>query len=132
MARRAAARAHGPSQRQLRVGELVREALSEALVRGNVHDPVLVEANITITEVKVSADLRNATAFVVPLHGRREEALLVALARAAPHLRAEVNRRVRLKYSPALHFELDHSFDEAERIDALLRAAARHDEAAGE
>jgi ribosome-binding factor A len=120
MARKAAARADGPSQRQLRVGEVLREALIEALARAHFRDPLLAEAHITVSEVRPSPDLRHAKVYVMPLGGENAEALVAALRRAAPYLRAEVNRRVRLKYSPALDFELDSSFDQAHRIDELL------------
>lgn len=127
MARKAAARGDGPSQRQLRVGEVLREALIEALARAHFRDPLLAEAHITVTEVRPSPDLRHAKVYVMPLGGEDSEVLVEALRRAAPYLRSEVNRRVRLKYSPALQFELDRSFDEADRIDALLGCGPDND-----
>ena len=109
-----------PSQRQRRVGELVREALSEALARGHFRDPLLDEARITLTEVRPAPDLRSARVYVMPLGGERAGDLIDALQRAAGYLRGEVNRRVALKFSPALRFEIDGSFDQAQRIGALL------------
>ncbi len=119
----------GPSQRQLRVGELLREALSEVLARGHFRDPMLDDGHITVTEVRAAPDLRSARVFVMPLGGEAAEEKLEALRRAGPYLRGEVNRRVRLKYSPVLHFELDQTFDEVGRIDRLL-APDTSDEAA--
>ena len=109
-----------PSQRQRRVGELVREALSDALARGHFRDPLLGEARITVTEVRPASDLRSATVYVMPLGGERAAELIDALRRAAGYLRGEVNRRVTLKFSPSLRFELDRSFEHARRIDGLL------------
>lgn len=114
----------GESQRQLRVGEALRHALVDLLQRGLVHDPVVAEANLTVTEVRMSRDLRTATVFVSEL-GRdvlRPE-LAAALARARPYLRGELTRRVNLKYAPELRFAQDESFAEAARIDALLATA---------
>jgi ribosome-binding factor A len=112
------------SQRQLRVGEEIRHALAELFLRGDVRDPGLRGVSLTITEVRVSPDLRNATAFVLPLGGGQAEAALAALARAAPWIRGEVTKRVRLRYSPHIDFRLDRSFDRASRIDELLRRPA--------
>jgi len=109
-----------PSQRQRRVGELVREALAEALARGHFRDPLLDGARITVTEVRPAPDLRSARVYVMPLGGERAGDLIDALQRAAGYLRGEVNRRIALKFSPALRFELDGSFDRAQRIEALL------------
>lgn len=111
----------GGGQRQLRVGEAVRHALADLLSRGAVHDPVLAESNLTISEVRMSRDLRQATVFVSELGGAglRPE-VEAALGRARPFLRGEVARRVNLKYAPEMRFQLDTSFDEAERIERLL------------
>ena len=109
-----------PSQRQRRVGELIRGALSEALARGEFRDPVLSAVRLTVTEVRPAPDLRTARVFVVPLGGEREGEALDALQRAAGYLRGEVNRRVRLKFSPSLSFEIDRSFEHVQRIDRLL------------
>jgi ribosome-binding factor A len=112
----------GPSQRQQRVAELVRHALAEVLSRGDLQDDVLTRNVITIPEVRMSPDLKLATAYVMPLGGRDEEAVLKALDRNKKHLRQEVARRVNLKFAPDLRFRRDESFDEAARIDALLRS----------
>ena len=120
------ARAHhrdtkGPSQRQLRVGEVVRHTLSELLIRGDVHDPVIQGHLITVPEVRMSADLRLATIFVMPLGGRDIEVVLAALDRNKRFLRGEIARGVNLKFAPEIQFRADDRFDEAERIEKLLR-----------
>jgi ribosome-binding factor A len=120
MARAAAAKA--PSQRQLRVGELVRHALSESLQRGEVHDPALEATVVTVPEVRMSPDLRLATAYVMPLGGKGTDTVLAALDRNKKYLRGEVAHRVNLRYAPELRFRLDTSFEEGERVDALLRS----------
>jgi len=112
----------GPSQRQQRVAELVRHALAEVLSRGDVQDEVLARNVITIPEVRMSPDLRLATAYVMPLGGREERAVLEALERNKKVLRQEVAHRVNLKFAPDLRFRRDETFDEAARIDALLRS----------
>jgi ribosome-binding factor A len=112
----------GPSQRQQRVAELVRHALAEVLSRGDIQDDVLTRNVITIPEVRMSPDLKLATAYVMPLGGRDEEAVLKALDKNKKGLRQEVARRVNLKFAPDLRFLRDESFDEAARIDALLRS----------
>ncbi|MFC4175263.1 30S ribosome-binding factor RbfA [Microvirga sp. GCM10011540] len=112
----------GPSQRQQRVAELVRHALAEVLSRGDLQDDVLTRNVITIPEVRMTPDLKLATAFVMPLGGRDEDAVLRALDKNKKVLRQEVARRVNLKYAPDLRFLRDESFDEAARIDALLRS----------
>jgi ribosome-binding factor A len=109
------------SVRTLRVGEQVRHALSDILMRGDVHDPVLAKAQVTVTEVRMSPDLRNATAFVKPLLGKDEEAVLKALRQNTAFLQSEVARRVNTKYAAKLKFLVDQSFDEGSHIDALLR-----------
>jgi ribosome-binding factor A len=110
-----------PSQRQLRVGEALRHALSHILQRGHFRDPVLSAApEITVTEVRVSPDLKNATVFVVPLAGREGPQVATALNRAQGYLRTLLAEEVELRYLPRLDFELDRSFDQAERIDTLL------------
>jgi len=111
----------GPSQRQQRVAELVRHALAEVLGRGDIQDPVLAKHVVTIPEVRMSPDLKVATAFVMPLGGRDEAAVIEALERNRKHLRQEVAHRVNLKFAPDLRFRRDDSFDEAAKIDALLR-----------
>jgi len=111
----------GQSQRQLRVGEELRHQLALLLERGDMRDPDLRGASITVTAVDVSPDLRNATAFVMPLGGQDEQRVLAAMRRAAPWFRAQVGERARLRYAPELRFEIDRSFDEGDRICALLR-----------
>jgi ribosome-binding factor A len=114
-------RAKAPSQRQLRVGEELRHALAQLLARGELRDPELAGVPITVTEVRASPDLKNATAYVMPLGGGEEAPIIKALKRAAPFLRGRLAREVTLKFAPALTFELDNSFAEAERIETLLR-----------
>jgi ribosome-binding factor A len=113
-----------PSQRQLRVGELVRHALAEMLARGDVHDPVIEGHLITIPEVRMSPDLRLATVYVMPLGGRDTDAVLAALERNKKYLRGEIAHHVNLKFAPEIRFRLDERFDEAERIEKLLRTPA--------
>lgn len=122
MAKRFDQAASGPSQRQQRVGELVRHALAEVLARGDLQDEVLSSHSVTIPEVRMSPDLRLATAYVMPLGGQDEGTVLSALVRNRKILRQEVARRVNLKFAPDLRFLRDASFDEAARIDALLRS----------
>lgn len=112
----------GPSQRQQRVAELVRHALAEILARGDLRDGVLTSHVVTIPEVRMSPDLKLATAYVMPLGGKDEQTVIAALDRNKKVLRQEVARRVNLKFAPELRFRRDESFDEAARIDALLRS----------
>ena len=114
------AKGRAPSQRQLRVGEEVRHALSQVLTRGELRDPALVGRSITVTEVRISPDLRAATVFVVPLGEDGEGALVKGLERSAPYLRGRVNEAVHLKHSPRLTFALDTTFAAARRIDEVL------------
>ena len=109
------------SVRLLRVGEQVRHILSEILQRGDVHDDVLASHVVSITEVRMSPDLRHATVFVKPLLGRDEEAVLKALRTNTAYLQREVAHRVRMKYAARLKFLADESFDEGSHIDRLLR-----------
>ena len=113
-----------PSQRQLRVGEAVRHALAEVLSQGEVHDPVLEGHMITVPEVRMSPDLRLATIYVTPLGGRDEKAVVAALDRNKRYLRGVIARKVNLKFAPDIRFRLDERFDEAERIEKLLRSPA--------
>jgi ribosome-binding factor A len=113
----------GPSQRALRAGELIRHAVAEIFSRGEVHDPVLETHLITVPEVRLSPDLRQATVYVVPLGGHDTKAVLEALERNKRYLRGEIARRVNLKFAPDIHFRIDQRFDEADRIDKLLRSA---------
>jgi ribosome-binding factor A len=110
----------GPSQRQLRVGEEIRHELAELLRRGDFRDPELTQLNVTITEVRISPDLRNATAFVTPLGGGGAEQAVRALKRAAPFLRGQVARAMKLRFAPNLFFQADTSFDYASHINQLL------------
>jgi ribosome-binding factor A len=116
--------APGGSQRQLRVGELVRHALADMLTRGDVHDPVLESHMITIPEVRMSPDLRLATIYVMPLGGRDAQDVLGAFERHRKFLRGEIAHRVNLKFAPDIRFRIDERFAEAERIDNLLRSPA--------
>lgn len=111
----------GPSQRQQRVAELIRHAIAEVLQRGDIQDPVLNAHVITVPEVRMSPDLKFATAYVMPLGGLNEAPVIAALERNKKALRQEVARRVNLKFAPDLRFLRDETFDEADRIDALLR-----------
>jgi ribosome-binding factor A len=110
----------GPSQRQLRVGELMRHALAEVLQRGEIHDPVLEVNVVTVPEVRMSPDLKIATCFVMPLGGKDQEAVIQALARNKRYLRGELAHRTNLKFAPDLRFRIDGSFDEGSRIDRLI------------
>ena len=112
----------GRSVRLLRVGEQVRHALSEVLMRGDVHDEVLASHPVSITEVRMSPDLRHATVFVKPLLGADEGEVLKALKKNVRYLKGEVARRVNTKYAADLKFLVDESFDEGGRIDQLLRS----------
>ena len=110
------------SVRALRVGEQVRHVLSEILQRGDVHDDTLASHMVSVTEVRMSPDLRHATVFVKPLLGKDEDAVLKALRTNTAYLQREVAARVRQKYAAKLKFLADDSFDEGSHIDALLRA----------
>jgi ribosome-binding factor A len=111
----------GKSVRLLRVGEQVRHALSDILMRGDVHDETLASHLVSVTEVRMSPDLRHATIFVKPLLGSNEEAVIKALRTNTAYLQSEIARRVNTKYAAKLKFLADASFDEGGRIDALLR-----------
>jgi ribosome-binding factor A len=114
--------AEGRSVRLLRIGEQVRHVLSELLARGDVHDPVLQSRLVSVTEVRMSPDLRHASVFVKPLLGHDEEAVLKALRQNTAFLQREVAHRVRMKYAAKLKFLPDESFDEGTHIDRLLRS----------
>jgi ribosome-binding factor A len=122
MSRHVQAPGKGTSQRGLRVGELVRHAVSEILARGEVHDPVIETHLITVPEVRMSPDLRLATIYVMPLGGTNEKDVLAALERNKRYLRGEIARRVNLKFAPDVRFRIDERFKEAERIERLLRS----------
>ena len=116
------------SQRQLRVGEELRHVLARILARGELRDPALADQTLTVTEVRVSPDLKNATAFVVPLGGRGLEDSVAALNRAANFLRGQVGREMTLRHVPRLEFLADRSFDEASRGEHMLsRPSVRRD-----
>ncbi|WP_306227509.1 30S ribosome-binding factor RbfA [Bosea beijingensis] len=118
------AKPSGPSQRQLRVGELIRHALAEMLARGDIHDDVLAKHVVTVPEVRLSPDLKLATCYIMPLGGLDIAPVLKALDANKRYLRGEIAHRVNLKYAPDLRFRADESFAEAERIDALLDTEA--------
>jgi ribosome-binding factor A len=120
MARARHATGSGPSQRQLRVGELIRRTLSDVLTRGDVHDPDLNRMSITVGEVTVSPDLKVATAWVLPLGGRDREAAIEALARNRGELRRAISRDMTLKYAPDLRFRIDETFDRMDATRALF------------
>lgn len=111
-----------PSQRQLKAGELIRHALAEALRRGESHEPDLAGVSITVSEVRMSPDLRHAVAFVMPLMGQHKEAVLAALRRTRGHYRGALARATALKFVPDIDFELDRAYEQSERIDDLLRS----------
>jgi ribosome-binding factor A len=112
----------GKTVRLLRVGEQVRHILAEILMRGDVHDDVLASHLVSVTEVRMSPDLKHAIAFVKPLLGSDEDKVLKALRTNTAYLQSEVAKRVNLKYAAKLKFRPDESFDEGARIDALLRS----------
>src|ERR1700754_2033673 len=116
--------APGGSQRQLRGGEIVRHAIADLLSQGSVHDADLEGHIITVPEVRMSPDLRLATIYVMPLGGRDTEIVLAALERNKKFLRGEIAHRVNLKFAPDVRFRVDERFDEAERIEKLLRTPA--------
>jgi ribosome-binding factor A len=111
-----------PSQRQLRVAELIRHALSEMLTRGEIHDEVLTSHVVTVPEVRMTPDLKLATIYVVPLGGKDVEPVLAALSRHKRFIRGELAHAVNLKFAPDIRFMKDESFDEASRIDQLLHS----------
>jgi len=113
----------GPSQRQLRVGEVLRHALSEILSREEVRDPDLDGVSITVTQIKPSADLRHAIVFCEPLGGKNAERVIEALNRHRGYLRGVLGHAVQLRFTPELRFAEDDSFAEAEKIETLLKSA---------
>ncbi len=120
MSRKKSAHAKPPSQRQLRVGEVIRHKLAEMLSRGDIHDDVLAAHVITVPEVRLSPDLKLATAFVIPLGGADTEAVIEALNRHKRYIRGEIAQAVNLKFAPDIRFKRDETYEEASRIDALL------------
>jgi len=112
----------GPSQRQLRVGEMLRHALSQILSRGEIRDPDLEGVSITVTQVKPSGDMRHATVFVEPLGGRNAAGVVDALNRHRGFIRGVMGHMIALKFTPELRFREDTSFAEAEKIETLLKS----------
>ena len=110
----------GPSQRMLRVAELIRRALADALMRGDIHDEALAHVSVTVSEVRVSSDLRYATVFVLPLGGVNTDEVIEALNRSKGELRRSVNKAVTLRFSPELKFLADKSFDQMDETNRLL------------
>jgi ribosome-binding factor A len=110
----------GPSQRQLKVGELIRHALAEVFSRGDIVDDVIARHSLTVPEVRMSPDLRIATCFVMPLGGSEAEDVVAHLGQHKRFLRGELSRRVSLKYMPELRFKVDTSFQASARINELL------------
>jgi len=112
----------GPSQRQLRVGEMLRHALAQILVRGEIRDPDLEAVSVTVTQVKPSGDMRHATVFVEPLGGKNAAQIVAALNRHKAFLRGEMGHMIELKFTPELRFVEDESFAEAQKIETLLKS----------
>ena len=108
----------GPSQRQLRVGELIRRALSDILMQGTIHDPDLNRISVTVSEVTTSPDLKIATAYVCPLGGQGGEDLIALLAKNKSEIRRSISKKLKLKYTPDLRFRIDETFD---RMDETRR-----------
>jgi ribosome-binding factor A len=130
---------HGPSQRQLRVGEVLRHALADILTRGDIRDPDLAGVSVTVTQVRPSPDMRFATVFVEPLGGRNATQIIAALNRHKGFLRGELGHMITLKFTPELRFVEDTSFAEAEKIETILKSekvardlAARSTDVSGE
>ena len=120
MANRRSEKSTGPSQRQLRVAELIRHALSEMLTRGEIHDDVLAAHVVTVPEVRMSPDLRLATIYIMPLGGKDADAVLEALERNRRYIRGEIAEAVNLKFAPDIRFLADETFQEVNRIEQLL------------
>ena len=112
----------GPSQRQLRVGEMLRHALSQILVRGDIRDPDLEGVSVTITQVKPSGDMRHANVFCEPLGGKNADRIIAALNRHKAFIRGQMGHMIEMKFTPELRFVEDHSFAEAQKIEDLLRS----------
>jgi ribosome-binding factor A len=123
MRRQSSARERGPTQRQLRVGELLRHSLSEILTRGEVRDPDLEGVPVTVTQVKPSGDMRHATVFVEPLGGRNAKIIVDALNRHKGFIRGLMGKTIATKFTPDLRFVEDTSFAEAEKIETLLKSS---------
>lgn len=110
----------GPSQRQLRVGEMLRRAISEVLARGDLYDPDLANTSITVGEVRTSPDLKNATVFVYPLGGQNAKNIVAALNKSSGEVRYALNKNIALKYSPKIKFMIDTTFDQMDETHRLL------------
>jgi ribosome-binding factor A len=113
----------GPTQRQLRVGETLRHALSEILLRGDIRDPDLMGVSVTITQVIPSGDMRHAAVYCEPLGGKNAEKVIPALNRNKAYLRGQMGHLIALKFTPDLRFVEDKSFAEAEKIEIILKSA---------
>ena len=113
----------GPSQRQLRVGEMLRHALAEVLIRGDVRDPDLLGVSVTITQIIPSGDMRHANVFCEPLGGKNAEKVIPALNRNKAFFRGQLGHLIALKFTPELRFVEDKSFAEAEKIETILKSA---------
>lgn len=111
-----------PSQRQLRVGEEIRHALSSIFMQGTIYEPEIAGISITVPEVRISPDLRNATAFVFPLAGKAPEGFIEALNRIAPQITHQVTRRTKLRFAPKVTFKMDKSFEVAQNIENLIES----------
>ncbi|SCZ66629.1 30S ribosome-binding factor RbfA [Epibacterium ulvae] len=114
----------GPSQRQLRVGELIRRTLSEVLARGDIHDPDLNRMSITVGEVRTSSDLKIATAYVLPLGGKGQDEVVQLLARNKSELRRIIGKKAGLKFAPDLRFQIDTTFDQMDNTRRMLEQDA--------
>jgi ribosome-binding factor A len=112
------------SQRPLRVGEEIRHILADIFIRGECRSPDLFDITISISEVRVAPDMKNATAFFMPLAGQNKEKILAALIDSAPEIRHHISKRIKLRHTPKIHFKLDESFDEAQKIETLLNSPA--------
>jgi len=123
MAKRNIQSSKGPSQRQLRVGELIRRAISEVLLRGDIHDPDLAHVSVTVGEVQSTPDLRMAHVYVLPLGGQNADQVIEALNRNKGEIRRSVNKSLSLKYSPELRFVYDKTFDQMDETRRLLGQA---------
>lgn len=122
MKRRTPTSRSAPGQRQLRVGERIRHILAEVLLRGELFDPVLAQASlITITSVEVGPDLKHATAYIMPLGGKNADEIVHALNRAQGYFRSQVAPELEMRFSPKISFRIDHSFEQAQHIEKVLR-----------
>jgi len=120
MAKHASHHGGGPSQRQLRVGELIRRTLSDILLRGDIHDPDLNRMSITVGEVRSSPDLKVATAYVLPLGGRHKDEALSALRRNRHEIRRAIAKAMTMKYAPEIRFQIDETFDQMDETRRLF------------